>query len=149
MCIHTVFYILHTVQRNSPCTLCLVQPLTYVHAYCILKHVICAPGNLLNPVQEWHTLHRLWKKKVQVSWHWWACSIPEQMTHLTVALVSLLLPTSACCSAAQEKPNLLSGVSVAKFHTVTSSALNSVRATGLCNFLCKNNPNSLQPSAVL
>ena len=75
--------------------------------------------------------------------------IPEQMTHLTMALVSLLLPTSACCSAAQERPNLLSRVSVAKFHTIKSSALNSVRVTGLCNSLCENSPNSLQPSAVL
>lgn len=87
------------------------------------------------------------------------------MTHLTTALVnllrpdardtahrvlvSLLLPTSACCSAAQEKPSLLSGVSGAKFHTVKSWALNSVRVRGLCNSLHENNLSSLPPSAVL
>lgn len=165
MCIHTVVYILHTLKRNSLCTL-EVQPLTYVHAYCILKHVnMCSWELTKSSSRTAHTSQAVFKKKKKrcrshdidepapsqnrwhiSPWHWWACFLLMQVAHLTVTLVSLLLPTSACCSAAQERPNLLSGISVAKFHTVNSSALNSVRVTELCNSLCENSPNSLQPS---
>lgn len=112
-CILTTLY-----KRNPQHTLYSPPSVVYIYTYCIYKQIIYALGNLGNTMWRKCTpFQRQHRKRA------------DKETHHGVGKLS---PSPYPCvishhSAAEEKPNLVSGVSVAKFHMVKSSTLNSFR----------------------
>ena len=136
MCVCVCVCILPMLQRRSPQYI-LPSPLSVacIYTFWIYKQIMCALGNLGNTV---------WGKYTPFQRHCRKSADKETHHDIGKPFSSPYPCLRSHHRAAEEKPNLVSGVSVAEFHMVKSSTRNSCRFMWLFKLLVWRSSQQLE-----